>query len=115
MQNMLVYKRILNYTFLDIMCLSRSWDSSVGAVMGHRLDDRGSIPDRGKRFFHYFAATKLPLGTTQPPIQWVLRDIPQGANLPGSETDHSCPSASVVNTHGRISYSFTCLHSVVPN
>jgi hypothetical protein len=30
---------------------ARSWDSSVNIMTDHGLEDRGSIPDRGKGFF----------------------------------------------------------------
>jgi hypothetical protein len=37
---------ILIYTLLN-----RSWGSSISIVSDYRLDDRDSIPDRGKEFF----------------------------------------------------------------
>jgi hypothetical protein len=47
------------------------------------LDDRGSIPGRGREFF-----------STQPTIQWVSDLLPR----PGREADHSPSSAEVTNT-----------------
>jgi hypothetical protein len=37
-------------------------DSSVGIETGYELHSRDSIPVRGKRFFHYFAASRPALG-----------------------------------------------------
>jgi hypothetical protein len=44
---------------------------SSGSIMSdYVLDDRGSMPDRGKGFF-LAPASRPVLGPTQPPIQWV--------------------------------------------
>jgi hypothetical protein len=37
--------------FEVLKVVNRSRDSSVGIVMGDGLDDRGSIPGRGKLYF----------------------------------------------------------------
>jgi hypothetical protein len=59
--------------------------------LGYGLDDRVSIPARGRKgiFFFLFATALIPvLGPTEPPIQWVL----------GREVYHSSPfSAEVKN------------------
>jgi hypothetical protein len=49
---------------------SGSQDSSLGIVMGYRLDGQGLIPSRGQIFL-FSMVSKLALGPTQPPIQWV--------------------------------------------
>jgi hypothetical protein len=49
----------------------RSRGSSVSIVTDYGLDDRGSIPDRGRGFFFLVSASRPALGSTQPPIQWV--------------------------------------------
>jgi hypothetical protein len=41
----------------------------VSMVSDYGLDDRGSIPDRGRGFF--FSASRPALGPTQPSVQWV--------------------------------------------
>jgi hypothetical protein len=45
--------------------------SSGSTVSDYGLNDRGSIPDRGRRFFFLVSASRSALGLTQPPIQWV--------------------------------------------
>jgi hypothetical protein len=45
--------------------------SSVSIVSGYGLDDRGSIPSRGKMIFPLATVSRPALGPTQPPIQWV--------------------------------------------
>jgi hypothetical protein len=49
----------------------RSRGSSVSIVSDYGLDDRDSIPDRGRGFFFFVSASRPALGPTQPPIQWV--------------------------------------------
>jgi hypothetical protein len=45
---------ILNFYKMTIQYMKKNPDSSVGITTGYRLDGRGSIPGRGKRFsvFH---------------------------------------------------------------
>jgi hypothetical protein len=50
-----------------------SHSSSGSTVPDYGLDDRGSIPDRGRAFFFQSLRSDRPaVGPTQPPIQWVL-------------------------------------------
>jgi hypothetical protein len=62
-----------------------------------------------------FATASIPaLWPTQPPIQWVPRDISPGINRPGREPDHSTQSGA--DDKNVWSYTFippTCLHSAV--
>jgi hypothetical protein len=46
-----------------------SWGSSV--VSDYRMDDRGSVLDRGHGFFLVASVSRLTLRLTQLPIQWV--------------------------------------------
>jgi hypothetical protein len=41
-------------------------------------------------------SSRPALGTTQPPIQWVLWDILLGVKRPGREADHSPPPIAEV-------------------
>jgi hypothetical protein len=41
-------------------------------------------------------SSKLALGSTQPPTQWVKRELKPGAKRPGSETNHSPPTSAKV-------------------
>jgi hypothetical protein len=52
--------------------------SSVSTVSGYELGDRGSIPDRGERIFLLASVSRLALGPTQPPVQWVPRVLSPG-------------------------------------
>jgi hypothetical protein len=53
------------------MSIQDSRGSSVSIVTAYGLDDRGSIPDRGRGFFFQSSAPRPALGPTQPPVQWV--------------------------------------------
>jgi hypothetical protein len=46
----------------------------------------------GLGIFLFITASRMALGPTQPPIQWVL-----GIKRPGREADHSPPSSAEVN------------------
>jgi hypothetical protein len=50
--------------------LKWSHGSSGSIVSDYGLDDRGSIPDRGRGFL-LAPTSRLALGPTQPPVQWV--------------------------------------------
>jgi hypothetical protein len=59
-------------------------DSVVGIATGYGLDDRGigvRVP----------VGSRLALGSTQPPIQWV-----HGVKRPGREADNSPPTGAEV-------------------
>jgi hypothetical protein len=62
------------------------------------------ILGRGKRFYLFFKVYGMALGSTQPPVQWIPRNVFLGVKQPGHETDHSSPSrAKVKNEHSYIS------------
>jgi hypothetical protein len=50
-----------------------------------------------------FTATRLTLGPTQPPIQWVPGTVSPGVKLQRHEADHSPPSSAKVKKDGAIS------------
>jgi hypothetical protein len=58
----------------------KSRDSSVSIVLGYRLDDQDSRFDswRGLGIFLFTTASRMDLGLTQPPIQWVPGALPWG-------------------------------------
>jgi hypothetical protein len=51
---------------------------------------------RGLRIFLFTAVSRLALGPTQPPIQWVPGALSRGVKRPGREADHSPPSSAEV-------------------
>jgi hypothetical protein len=76
--------------------MTGSRGSSVSIVSDYRLDDRGSIPDRGGEFsFSPCVQTgsgaypaSYPMGTGGP--------FPGGKAQPGRDADHSPPSSAEV-------------------
>jgi hypothetical protein len=75
--------------------------SSVGIgrysdlLLARRPRGRGSIPDGGKNF-HFSMSSRLALGPTQPPIQWVPGALSPGVKRPGREADHLPPTSAEV-------------------
>jgi hypothetical protein len=60
------------------------------------MDDRGSIPVRGKVFL-LSTASKPAVGPTEPPIQWTPEALSLGIKQPGGEAGHSPCNAEVKN------------------
>jgi hypothetical protein len=56
---------------------------------------RSSSPDRVKNFL-FSMSSRLALGPTQPPIQWVPGALSPGVKRPGREADHSPPTSAEV-------------------
>jgi hypothetical protein len=99
-QLVLTVRRTVRAAFLqaDFFVLkntSVSRSSSVSIVSGYGLDDRGSILGRGKSIFPVASVSRPALGTTQPPIQWVLGVFSPGVKCVQCVTPLS--SAEVVN------------------
>jgi hypothetical protein len=46
--------------------------------------------------FLFTTASRMALGPTQPPIQWVPGALSLGVKQPGHEADHSPPSSAKV-------------------
>jgi hypothetical protein len=70
--------------------------SSVSIVSDCGLDDRGSVPDRGRGFVLASASRPAP-GPTQPLVQLVPGVLSLGGKArPGRDADHSPPSSTEV-------------------
>jgi hypothetical protein len=69
--------------------------------MGYGIDGWDSIPRGGKIFLHS-TVSRLALGPTQPPIQWVLGVLSQGIKWLGREADHSPPFHAKIKNGGVI-------------
>jgi hypothetical protein len=82
---------IYNYSTSFLM----SRDSSVGITTGYGLDDLmiGVRFQAGLGIFVFIAVSRLALGPTQPPIQWVPGALSLGVMRPGREADHLSPSS----------------------
>jgi hypothetical protein len=65
--------------------------------MGYGLDDRGFESRQGLGIFFYTTAvSRMALGPTQLPIQWVPGALSLGVKRPEREADHSSPSSEEV-------------------
>jgi hypothetical protein len=51
---------------------------------------------RWLEIFIFTTASRMALGPTQPPVQWVLGALSLGVKRPGREADHSLPSSAEV-------------------
>jgi hypothetical protein len=73
----------------------------VGVAMGYVLDGLGSLP--GSSRFISSTASRLTVGSTQPPIQWVPEALFRGGvKQQGHEADHSFPCSGQVKKGGTI-------------
>jgi hypothetical protein len=84
--------------FQKLLPDAKSCDSSVGITLGYGLDNRGSRVRflAGIGIFLFITASRMALGPTQPPIQWVPGALSLGIKRPGYEADHSPPSTAEV-------------------
>jgi hypothetical protein len=64
------------------------------------MDNRGLNPGRGNDGIFFFFATesRLALGPTQPPIQWLSGALSPWVKRSERETDHRPPPSAEVNT-----------------
>jgi hypothetical protein len=64
--------------------------------MGWTIWVLGFDSRRGLGNFLFTTASRMALGPTQPPIQWVPEALSLGVKRPGREADHSPPSSAEV-------------------
>jgi hypothetical protein len=64
-------------------------------MLGCGLDDWGFRSQQGLGIFLFTTAvSRLALGPTQPPIQWIQGALSLGVKQPDHEDDHSPPSSA---------------------
>jgi hypothetical protein len=84
-----------------------------GIALGYGLDDWGLKSQQGLGIFLFTTTSRLALGPTQPPIQWVSGALSLEEKWPGCEADHSPPpSAEVKNVWSYISTPTVHLHGM---
>jgi hypothetical protein len=64
-------------------------------VTGKGLERWGLVPGRGKISF-FSIASRLAIGPTHPPIQWVLGPLSPKVKWQGCKADHSTPTSAEV-------------------
>jgi hypothetical protein len=64
-----------------------------GVALRYGLDESR----QGLGIFLFTTASRLALGPTKPPLQWVPGDLSKGVKRPRREADHSPSSAEVKN------------------
>jgi hypothetical protein len=67
--------------------------SSVGIATGYGLDGAGIESRWGRDFSHM---SRMALGYTQPPLQWVRTESFPGVKRPGRGAGHPHPSSAEV-------------------
>ena len=67
--------------------------SVVGIVTGYGLDSPGIESRWGRDFLHL---SRMALGPTQPPVQWVPGLSPGVKSSPGRNADPTHPSSAIV-------------------
>jgi hypothetical protein len=91
----LTFKLLGPPIFFRPFCFVRTWDSSVvqrwvtGSMFG------SSSLGRGWKFL-FTTTSRLPLGRTQTPIQWVTVSLSLGVKQPKREAEHSPASNAEV-------------------
>jgi hypothetical protein len=70
--------------------------SSVSTVSDYELDDRGSIPDRGRGFFFQLLRPDRLWGPPSLLPNGYRGSFPRGKARPGRDADHSPPSSAEV-------------------
>jgi hypothetical protein len=84
---------------MSIVTLNKkeSHSSVVSTATAYGLDDWGvRVRSSMVKNYHFSISTRSALGSTQPPIQWVLGALLQGLKQQGHDVDHSPPTSTEV-------------------
>jgi hypothetical protein len=73
------------------------------------LDDRGFESRQGLGIFLFTTTSRLALGPTLPPIQWITGAISLEVKRPGRKAGHSHPSSAEVMNE----WSYTSTHPIL--
>jgi hypothetical protein len=92
-----------------------SRDTSVGTATGLRARRQGFDSRQRQGNFLHATAFRSVLGSTQPLIQWVQRDLSPGIKRPGREAHHLRPCSAEVKNVGAILPRPHTLRAVVLN
>jgi hypothetical protein len=84
------------FNFKLLLWVTHEPYGAADIASGYGLDDRGveARVQVGSRA--YSTSCRPTLGSTQPPIQWVLAALSPGIKRPGREADHSPPASAEV-------------------
>jgi hypothetical protein len=110
----LYHMLVTNLHVIVLITHSASQGSSVSIVPDYGLDERGSIPGRGKMIFPLASVSRPALRPTQPPIQWVPGILSPGGNRGRGVTltahPHLVPSSAMSRSYTPLlaSASMTC-------
>jgi hypothetical protein len=89
-------KTIKNNKFWKIQLISGIAQSIERLTAGRTTEGSEFEPRCGQEFF-YSTQSRLALGSIQPPIQWIPRDLSSVIKRPRREADHSHPACAKVN------------------
>jgi hypothetical protein len=112
---------VTSYSLLETCLTFASWECMPfksfwlfrPCLRAGRLRGRSSSPGRVKNVL-FSKSSRPALGSTQPPIQWVLGALFPGVKRQDREADHSPPdSADVMKMWIYTSTPPICIHSVV--
>jgi len=74
-----VYSSVLCLFY--ILSMYKVEPDNLVCCLGYGLEERGSIPGRGRDFSLPHRSVQTGSGPTQPPIQWALATFPQSKAL----------------------------------
>jgi hypothetical protein len=102
-------------SFMPILFGFLSFPSLPLRAIGWMTEKLGFDSLKGQEVFHSSTASRLAMGLTQPPIQWVIEAPSVEVKQQGHEADHSPPSSPNITNGGGIPPLPIHLHGMVLN